>query len=93
LVKQRKCFNRIRKSFAHVEAMIEHFEDDSMFPIRYSSSKGAIRFRALSIRASFRAVCEACRRIGCEELRWEDYLDVLNSSDYTKQVHQNCVCT
>ena len=46
-VKQIGDFKRIRKSIAHMKVMVEHFEDDSLFPIRYSSSRGAVRFTCI----------------------------------------------
>ena len=92
-VKQYGDLKRIRKSLAHIKTMIEHFEDVSLFPVRFSSSKGAKRFRALPINQSFIAACDACDKIGCERPRKQDYYRVVGSSDYTKQVPQNCVCT
>ena len=36
-------------------------------------------------------VCE--KEVRCELPRWEDYLHVLSSSQYTPQTALNCVCT
>ena len=85
--------HRVRKSDNHREVMANHFDDEEIFPLRYSSSKGATAFRALPMRQSYKLACEACRQRGCEEPRWEDYLNVLSSSDYTQQVPLNCVCS
>ena len=93
LMKELTVFHHVRKSAEHERAMAEHYDDEELFPLRFSSSKGAIYFRSLSIRDSYQRACAACRSIGCEVPRWEDYLNVLSSSDYTRQVPLNCVCS
>ena len=93
LMKELLVFHRVRKSVEHERAMAAHYDDEELFPLRFSSSKGAIYFRSLSTRDSYQRACAACRSIGCEIPRWEDYLNVLSSSDYTRQVPLNFVCS
>ena len=93
VVKELLAYHRVRKSTDHELAMAQHYEDEELFPLRYSSGKGAIYFRALSVRMSFKLACAACTARGCEKPRWEDYLNVLMSTDCKRQVPMNCVCS
>ena len=84
---------RIRKSNLHHLTMATHLDSEELFPIRHSSSKGAEYFRSLSMRGSYELACRGCKDARCELPRWEDYLHVLSSSQYTPQTALNCVCT
>ena len=85
-------WTRLRKSTLHHEIMAEHYDNPELFPLRFSSDKGAKYFRALPIKKSFKIAIEACKAAGCEVPRWEDYLNTLSSSDYKQQTAVNCVC-
>ena len=78
-------WTRLRKSTLHHEIMAEHYDNPELFPLRFSSDKGAKYFRALPIKKSFKIAVEACKAAGCEVPRWEDYLNTLSSSDYKQQ--------
>jgi hypothetical protein len=80
------------KSVTHHQTIAEHFDDDELFPLRYSSGKGALYFRSLTMRKSFTVATKICEKKRCEKPRWEDYLNVLSTSDYQLQKPMNCVC-
>ena len=84
---------RVRKSITHYDVMNKHYDSEEMFPLRHSSAHGPLWLRALSIRQSWKLACKACVDAGCEKPRWEDYLHVLSSADYKRQVPLNCVCS
>ena len=85
-------YHRMCKSTLHHKTMAEHYDDEEMFPLRYSSAKGALYFRALPIRRSYECAVKCCVEAQCEIPRWEDYLKVVSTSDYKAQKPLNCVC-